>query len=284
SDKAAGRLFVYDLNGETVQVVAIDGKPGNIDLRYGFPLGGGEVDIVALNDRNHSSILVYRVDPRTRRLMRADDGQIGTGPNYGFTLYRSAKTGTFYAFTVAEEEGDGAEQYALSDNGAGRITGTKVRSWPLGHSEGCVADDDAGLLYIGEEDRGIWQVGAEPDDPTPGELIIELGPHEFQADVEGLTICPGPNGAGYLIASSQGNGQFKVFERKAPHAYVQTFTVAGANETDGIDVLNANLGPAFPGGIFALHNGSVEPCPVLVCDLRRLGLDTFTDTQLPQGR
>jgi len=216
SDKAAGKLFVYDLTGKTLQVVSIDGKPGNIDLRYGFPFGGGKVDIVALNERDHSSILVYQIDPNTRELARIDDGAIKTGPNYGFALYRSAKSGKFHGFTVAEEEGDGAEQYELFDNGSGRVTGAKVRAWDLGHSEGCVADDETGHLYIAEEERGIWKVGAEPEDPTPGELIIPLGPHDFEADAEGVTICYGRDGAGYLIASSQGNGQFKVFRREAP--------------------------------------------------------------------
>ena len=39
SDKQAGKLFVYDLDGTLIQAVAVK-HPGNIDLRYGFPLGG----------------------------------------------------------------------------------------------------------------------------------------------------------------------------------------------------------------------------------------------------
>src|ERR671918_695982 len=45
SDKSADKLFVYDLNGNTIQAVAAQ-QPGNIDTRYRFPLGGGFVDIV----------------------------------------------------------------------------------------------------------------------------------------------------------------------------------------------------------------------------------------------
>ena len=99
SDKAAAKLFVYDLTGETLQVVPVEGKPGNIDLRQGFPLAGKKVDIVAFNERDHSSIHVYAIDRKSRQLSRVDDGGIKTGPNYGFTLYRSPKTGKFYAFT-----------------------------------------------------------------------------------------------------------------------------------------------------------------------------------------
>ncbi len=270
SDKAAAKLFVYDLEGATLQVVPIDGKPGNIDLRHGFPLGGRNVDIVALNERAHSSILVYAIDKKSRELVRVDNGTLHTGPNYGFTLYRSPTSGKFYAITVAGEGGGSVEQYELADDGTGKVAGVKVRSWNLGLSEGCVGDDGTGHLYIAEEGRGIWKVGAEPDDPTPGELIIPIGTHGFAADAEGVAIWYGTNGSGYLIASSQGNNQFKVFARETPHEYITTFQVAGAEQTDGIDVLNVNLGPAFPNGIFTLHNGKEAPHPVLVCDLGAL--------------
>ncbi|MBL9124686.1 MAG: phytase [Planctomycetaceae bacterium] len=83
---------------------------------------------------------------------------------------------------------------------------------------------------------------------------------------------------GYLIASSQGNRQYKVFERKPPHAYVTTFTLAGVRDTDGIDVINVPLGAKFPANVFTAHNSGARPFPVVVCDLSRLGLETWTRT------
>src|SRR5580765_3137469 len=50
SDKKARSLFVYDLEGHLLQAIASP-EPGNVDVRYDFPLGGREVDIVAFNDR-----------------------------------------------------------------------------------------------------------------------------------------------------------------------------------------------------------------------------------------
>ncbi len=276
SDKTAEMLFVFDLDGKIVQELPVDGMPGNIDLRYGFSLDGKNIDIVAYNDRTQKVIRVYAVDAKTRQLARVDDGSIHTGLNYGFTLYHSAKTGKFYAVTVPEEAPGGAEQYELTDNGEGRVTGKKVRAWPQPKSEGCVADDETGRLYIGEEEGGIWELGAEPDDEIPGKIIIPVTEHGFEADIEGLTILYGADGAGYLIASSQGNGQYKVFDRKAPHAYVTTFTIAGTRDTDGIDLVNVPLGPKFPAGVFVAHNGIAEPCPVVVCDLSKLGIETWT--------
>src|SRR5688572_25622209 len=50
ADKAANKLWVYDLSGKTIQSLAIR-RPGNIDVRYGFPLGEKQLDIVACNQR-----------------------------------------------------------------------------------------------------------------------------------------------------------------------------------------------------------------------------------------
>src|SRR5688572_16229988 len=69
ADKAANKVFVYDLAGKTVQSIPAK-RPGNIDVRYGFSLGREEVDVVAFNGRAENKIFVYRVDPDTRRLER----------------------------------------------------------------------------------------------------------------------------------------------------------------------------------------------------------------------
>src|SRR5436190_5257666 len=116
SDKKANKLFVYDLEGKTIQTIPAE-QPGNIDVRYRFPLRNQLVDLVAFNQRDGSRIVVYKVDAPTRQLQRVDDGAIRTGNNYGGTLYRSPRTGRFY-FVITSEKGD-IEQYELADDGAG---------------------------------------------------------------------------------------------------------------------------------------------------------------------
>lgn len=272
SDKSAGKLFVYDVDGRLLQSVDVEGKPGNIDLRHGFPMGGETVSIIAFNERDGSKIHVYAMNPESRQLSRVDDGAMDTGLNYGFALYHSPRTGDFFAITVPDEGEGAVEQYRLYVNGAGKIAGEKVRSWPLGQSEGCVADDKAGMLYIGEEGVGIWRVDAEPDGSFPGDLVQSIGAHGLTADVEGLTILPGIDGPGFLLASSQGSNQYFVYRLDAACSFVKLFSVAGASATDGIDVAAGAFGETFPVGIFALHNGATPPYPVLLCDLRELGL------------
>lgn len=260
ADKKANQLFVYDLAGRTLQTIPAK-HPGNIDVRYGFPLGKNAVDIVVHNQRADSKILVYAVDARTRRLDRVDNDSIRTAENYGGTLYRSPKTGRFY-FVTTSANGE-VEQYELTDDGTGKVTGKKVRNWRIGKCESAVADDEAGLIYISEEAKGVWQVGGEPEDRTPGQLVIKVGEHGLTGDVEGLAIYHRPERAGYLIVSNQGSNNFQVYQRSKPQEFVGTFAIEGAQQTDGIDVCNANLGPSFPKGLFACHTGE-KGCPVLL--------------------
>lgn len=272
SDKHAGHIFVYGLDGAVIQTIERVGKPGNIDLRDEFSLGGAPISLVAFNERNELKVHLYAVDSETRKLRRVDDGNINTGMNYGLTLYHSAKTGDFYAITVPNDTGGEVEQYRLKANDNGSISGEKVRSWPITESEGCAADDATGTLFIAEEKVGIWRVGAEPDAPAPGTLVQPVGAHGLTADVEGLALLHGDGDNRYLIASSQGNSRYNVYRIDDACSFLKSFAVEGATDTDGIDVCPANLGPTFPGGIFTLHNGAKAPYPVLVCDLRDIGL------------
>ena len=259
SDKAAGKLFVYDLAGKTIQSLAA-GSPGNIDVRYGFALGGKAVDVVAFNQRRGSQVWVYAVDPATRTLRRVDDGHIDTEDNYGGTLYQSRKTGKLYFFSTCRL----AEQVELADNGKGQVAGKLVRSWRIGYTEAAVADDEHGKVYYGEEARGVWEVGAEPGDPAPGKLVAPVGEHGLRADVEGLAIYHLPGGEGYLLVSNQSRDCFHVYERTGGHRFLGAFTVQGARDTDGIDVANVALGAAFGKGLFACHSGTSGACPVLL--------------------
>lgn len=259
SDKKANQLFVYDLAGKTIQAIPAK-HPGSLDVRYGFPLGHEKIDIVAFNQRDVSKIVVFKVDSKTRKLERVDDDTIRTTENYGGTLYHSPKTGKFYFF-VTSKSGT-VEQYELNDNGNGKIAGKKVRSWRIGLCESAVADDETGKIYISEESKGVWEIGGEPTDPTPGQPIIKLGENGLSGDVEGLAIYHLPEGKGYLIVSNQGKSNFKVYERTGGK-FLGTFSVEGAKNTDGLDVCNANLGKDFPKGLFACHTGE-KGCPVLL--------------------
>ena len=261
SDKSADRLFVYDLQGVTLQTITTS-HPGNIDVRYNFPFGGELIDIIAFNDRAASKIRVYKVDRVTRLLTRIDNDLIATGENYGFTLYRSPFTQKVYGFT-GPSSNTAVKQWELVDDGAGHVAGIGPlrQVQPGSVVEGMVADDETGMLYLSEENGGEWKYNAEPTGGTAGVKIATVGQNGLVADVEGVTIYYGPGLSGYIILSSQGNSTFKVYDRKPPHTFRGTFSVTGTSSTDGCDVINVPLDATFTGGAFVCHNGSKSPYP-----------------------
>ncbi|MGH6692963.1 MAG: phytase, partial [Gemmatimonadales bacterium] len=254
----SGGLHVFDLQGNQLQFVA-GGQHNNVDVRYGFLLGGQSVDIVSADDRNNDQLDIYRIDPATRQLTQIGTIQAGVEV-YGYVLYHSRTTGKFYAFVSS---GDGVEQWELVDQGSS-VGGRLRRTFPTTNLiEGMAADDELGDFYLAEEDHGIFKYGAEPDDPTTDRVTVDVvgSGTQLAADVEGLTIYYRGNGLGYLIASSQGNDRFVVYRREGANPHLATFEITGGpigsvSSTDGIDVTNRALGPLYSLGMFVAHDGS----------------------------
>lgn len=262
TDKTAG-LVVYNLDGSILQELNI-GEVNNVDLRYNFPLGDERVAIVGTTNRSTNTLDLYKVNPETRELELAGTPvPSGVAEVYGFCMYYSMATGNYYAIVNGTE--GAIEQYLLTDDGTGMVQAQVVRTWALNNqTEGCVGDDELGFLYIGEEATGIYKYAAEPDAPTDVLLTVDVTGREgnLAADVEGLTIYYAGvgTGAGYLIASSQGNSTYVVYDRAGDNAYLGTFVVIeggavdAASGTDGIDVINFPLGDAFPQGAFIVQD------------------------------
>ncbi len=261
TDKDSG-LLVYDLSGRELQHVP-DGRLVNVDLRYNFPLGSQRVAIVTAGNDGDDTLAVYKLDVATRSLVPVASRGIGLGIEvYGCCMYRSPVTGEYF-FIGTSRQGE-VEQWRLFDDGSGKVDASLVRQLDVGEqTEGCVADDLYGWLFIAEEDFGIWKYGAEPDAGTARVMIDSTGSGgHLSADVEGLTIYYSAEGTGYLLASNQGASSFVVYERAEPHSYVKTFRVVtgngidGVSNTDGIDVTNFGLGAGFTCGVFVAQDDS----------------------------
>jgi myo-inositol-hexaphosphate 3-phosphohydrolase len=262
SDKENG-LGVYDLSGRQIQFVS-GIQPNNVDIRHDFPLGGQQIDLVVSSDRENDSIAFHRVDPQTRQLVSLGS-PLATGMDiYGVCLYLSPLDGAHYVFVTSEEAGP-VGQFQLTDDGSGGVSGREVRQFQMGStSEGCVADNGFGYLYVAEEDVGIWKYDAEPDGGSNRVSVDEVGPN-LEDDVEGVTIYYGSGGAGYLIVSSQGSSDYAVYRRDGNNDFLSKFEIvdsAGIDSTsgtDGIDVISTPLGSAFPTGVFVAHDSDNEP-------------------------
>jgi 3-phytase len=259
TDKLAG-LHVYDLRGGEVQFVPL-GTTNNVDLRLDFPFADGPAPIIAVTNMMDRTLTLLRFDERAKRI---DPDPILKLPAFlkgpGACLYRDKEGLTYVAAT-----GDGGKlrQWRLDLSKEGEIRATLIRSMKFSSSaEACVFDDELQRLYVAQEAMGIWRL---PADPRQGSepILADRVSEEFPPDVEGLAIFRSTENTGYLVASDQGNSTFRVYEREGENSYVGSFRIVGcgnekaggATHTDGIEIANKALGPAWPNGILIAHDG-----------------------------
>lgn len=259
TDKKGG-LATYNLNGKQLNYYPA-GNMNNCDLRYGFPLNNDTIDILASSNRTNHSVSLFRIqengvlDSLHSRIIKSEMKD----EVYGLCMYKSRETGKFYVY-MNSKAGE-VEQWELYD-ADNEIDAKLVRSFSLGtQTEGMVADDETGILYIGEEQAGIYKFMAEPDKPALGTKIANSseGNPNIKYDIEGLAIYNTGNGNGYLVASSQGNYSYAIFERQGDNKYLGSFRITdgvvdGVEETDGLDISNVSL-PGFPKGILIVQDG-----------------------------
>lgn len=261
-------IYVYDMSGKVLQYLP-DGRMNNVDLRDGFKLGGKSVTLVTASNRTTKGIAIYTLDPATRQLTDVADGVQATGFDdpYGLCMYRNRR-GRTYVF-VNQTDGK-MRQWELIATPAGRVRTRLIRDLPFATQvEGCVADDENGVLYVAEEDVGLWRQGAEPKGGEPRRMFAAIKDNPaLKDDLEGLGLYKTGEKTGYLIVSSQGNDSYAVFQREGGNAYVGSFVVGanaaagidGISETDGLDVTSASAGVGFESGFMVAQDGrNVSP-------------------------
>ena len=258
--ESGGGIGVFDMDGRLIQFRA-DGTMGNVDVRDGFPSSGGRKVLVGANNRTTDTLALWILDTRTRSLSPVNSGSIETvSPNYGFCMYHSEISGKFYAFVTPDGRGV-IQQFELFDNGAGKVDATLVRTLPVSSiTESCVADDDSGKLYVGQEDVAIWRYGAEPGAGRKAVSVDEAGADHLVADIEGMSISYGADGSGYLIVSSQGDSTIAIYDRAGSNRFIKKVRVVSNGSidavtgTDGLDVTSRNVGPGFERGLLVVHD------------------------------
>lgn len=259
TDKRAG-IHVYDLAGNQISFTPSP-RLNNVDLR---DIGGNVGVLVAASDRQdlvNAQMAMFRLDTVTRKLVPLGAIKVGPGEAYGMCLWQRASDKALFGFVVLK---DGRiDQVAIDTSGA-VPTGKVVRSMKLGtQSEGCVVDDRTGILYVAEEDVGLWKFNAEPDGPVTATALAKADGNEIVMDAEGVALAPSGTDGGYVIVSSQGDNAFAVY--RLPEArYIGRFrindgTIDGVQETDGIELMLGDFGPAFPGGLMVVQDGDNLP-------------------------
>lgn len=263
TDRSAG-LLLYGLDGQQLSS-AFPGHMNSVDLRYNFRLDGGAISLIGATNQFDNTLALYTIDPILRTLQPVPTlpPTLLTGTNVlGLSMYRSNANGSYYAF-VTDTDG-GIQQWGLAEDG-GRVMGNVVRTLTLNsQAEGIVADDAYGALYVAEDLAGIWKYGAEPDGGFARVLVDSVDGGHLVARVKGLSIYRARNGAGYLLASSQGSATIAVYGREPPNRFLVAFQVDGGTNgrpisANGLDVTNFGLGldGGFAEGLFVVQDSPV---------------------------
>lgn len=240
TDKQAG-LYVYDLAGRQLQFVR-GGRPNNVDLRDGFAAPAGRRVLVAASDRGRGGMALFLLDPATLRLAPWGVVPLDLSEPYGLCLAR--RGGAFLAI-VNGTDGQ-VRQGRIAVGAGGRPAWTEERRFAVAtQPEGCVADDAAGRLYIGEEGRGVWRFDLETG-AAAGELLAQAPSAMLKPDVEGLALLR-EGAATWLIASSQGDSSFAVWRVDGGQpAFRGRFSAVAAG---GVDAVTGTDGVAAHGGV-----------------------------------
>lgn len=250
-------LLVYDMQGRQVQSLEV-GRVNNVDVRQNVILDGGTADLALASQRDDNSLVLFNI---------GQDGTVSEAARFATTLDK------IYGLCLGQPSSGGLQvyvndkdgryqQYALSRQ-AGIYRAALVRQFKLASQpEGCVVDDVAQRLFVGEEKRGVYVLSAAADAPVTMQMVLAVG-QQMRADVEGMAVYYAKDGKRYVLVSSQGDNSYVLFNAQPPYQVMGRFRIGfnlaknldGASETDGLDISSKNLGPGFEQGMLVVQDG-----------------------------
>ena len=255
TDKKAG-LHSFSLDGKRLQFIP-SGRINNIDSRGGYSFGAKKFSILAGSNASNDSIIIYLInEDGIIDNLEKNEAFTGLESVYGLCMYKSKKSKATYIF-VSDALTSSTYQYRVLN-----FFPIKVRLerqfQTSSTSEGCVADDEAGILYFAQEDEnsGVYLIDAEPvkSEITTIDRTTKYNGY-INGDTEGLALLNHQKGK-LLIASSQGSSDFTVYDIKKDNRYLGRFSIKknkeidGVSRTDGIEIFNGKLSNDFSEGIF----------------------------------
>jgi 3-phytase len=250
-------LLVYDLAGRQTQLLEA-GRLNNVDVRQDLTFGDGtRFDLAMATQRDENAIVLFAIDGAGTV---TESARLPTTLSdiYGACLYRTPQGGLD---AIVNDKDGRFQQYRITRTD-GRFGAVLARAWRLASQpEGCVADERTGLLFMGEEKRGLWVADADAANPVQPRLVLPVG-GLLHADVEGMGIYHGKTGS-WIVVSSQGNDSYVVLDATAPFAVRGAFRIGidavrgidGTSETDGLDVTSARLGGPYGEGLLVVQDG-----------------------------
>lgn len=259
SNKKRG-LEVYSMTGKRLAEYPT-GRLNNVDVARNVPMFDTVQDIVAASNRDFDRIDIWTIDEDATKLELVSDTSMRTRLEgvYGFCLWNDTTNATTFAF-VNNKDGAVEQWKLVADSSAIRFELTRSFT-AAGQVEGMVVDQKNRLLYLGEEQGGIFAYNL--DDASKERTRIPMSGEEnadLAYDIEGLAIYSRGD-KHLLLASSQGNFRYAGFDINKNYGYLGVFAIGngstcdGVEETDGIDIYSGAVGPQYPEGIFLAQDG-----------------------------
>ena len=177
------------------------------------------------------------------------------GDVYGITFYQNEVD--TYIF-VSDKDSGKVEQWKLNQI-ENKLSIEKIRTLKFKTLiEGLVSDEYYDKLYVAEENKGLWQINADPNIPKERKMIFSVS-KIFKKDFEGLALYEKSDGEGSIVVSVQGSNGYALIDRAA--LILKSFVtiidgpeVDGTSDTDGIEV--SNLGTSkYKKGILVVQDG-----------------------------
>lgn len=268
-----GGIWVFSLSGKTVQSIGSIHRPNNVDVEYGFKLGGQTVDLAVATERGAKALRVFAIDRSRGRLSDVtgrtavfQDRQGEAAAPMGIGLVKRPSDGAVFAI-VGSKTGPTSgylHQYRLISDG-GKVSLRFVRSFGSfsgdGEIEAIVVDDALGYVYYADEGAGLRKYHADPDAKNAAAELALFATTGYAGDREGLAILETSPGKGWLLSTDQvkGGSAIMVYRREgdgsSPHKHTLVARVeVESDETDGLDATAKPLGRGFARGLVVAMN------------------------------
>lgn len=267
TDKKAG-LYVYGLDGKVRDFVAA-GALNNVDLRDVRLADGTARVLVAASDRSDRAkprVALFQLDPDGKLTAMGAPAFLAPGhapaEAYGFCMGGPLVQGELARAYVVLKDGTVSESSLVQSAGSFALRHLRDVKFAT-QSEGCVVDDATATLYVAEEDAGIWRVPLGKA-RLVAEPFAKVGAADgLVDDVEGLAVARAAGGRALLVASSQGDNAYALFDlasgRPAGRFRIEGGRIGGTSDTDGIELALGDFGPDFPDGLFIAQDGDNAP-------------------------
>ena len=237
TDKKYG-LVIYNLDGQIINHYPF-GRVNNVDIINKFSFKGDVFPLICGSNRSTNSIELYKLNPKDNSLeiILNSNNKSSLKDVYGITFYQGDNSN--YIF-VSDKESGNIEQWIVDDS-QNSISIKKIRTIKFRTLiEGLVADEYYGKIYIAEENKGLWQINADPNIAENRRLIFGVN-KIFKKDFEGLALYKSDEENGSIIISVQGSNGYAVLDRKNHKLkkFVKVIDgngIDGTSDTDGIEV------------------------------------------------